>query len=99
MKKVLIAIVGVGVIIAVAAFTLVGGEGDEIEYFTSEAIRGTIENTVAATGSVEAVLTVQGGSQVTGQVQTLYADFNSIVRAGQLLAVLDARTFEAALEN
>ena len=99
MKKVLVAIVGVGVVIALASFTLVGGDSDQIEFFTSDVTRGTIENAVAATGSVEAVLTVQVGSQVTGQVQTLYADFNSIVRAGQLLAVLDARTFEAALEN
>ncbi len=99
MKKVLVAIVGVGVVIALASFTLVGGDSDQIEFFTSDVTRGTIENAVAATGSVEAVLTVQVGSQVTGQVQMLYADFNSIVRAGQLLAVLDARTFEAALEN
>jgi HlyD family secretion protein len=99
MKKVLVAIVGVGVVIALASFTLVGGDSDQIEFFTSDVTRGTIENAVAATGSVEAVLTVQVGSQVTGQVQALYADFNSIVRAGQLLAVLDARTFEAALQN
>ena len=99
MKKVLIAVVGVGVIIAVASFALVGGDSEELEYFTSEVTSGTIQNTVAATGSVEAVLTVQVGSQVTGQVQTLYADYNSIVSSGQLLATLDPRNFEAALVN
>ena len=99
MKKALIAVVGVGVIIAVTAFTLIGDNSTEIEYFTGEVTEGTIENIVAATGRVEAVLTVQVGSQVTGQVQTLYADYNSIVAAGQLLAKLDPRTFEAALEN
>ena len=51
--------------------------------------RGDIVNVVSATGTLQAVTTVQVGSQVSGSVEALYADFNSIVRKGQLLAKLD----------
>ncbi len=96
--------VTLGVVIAltvagVAGITLLGEAEEEYEFFTADVARGTIQNTVSATGTVEAVLTVQVGSQVSGQIQTLYADFNSVVSADQLLAKLDPRNFEAQLEN
>ncbi len=65
------------------------------EFFTEPIQRGPIRNVVNATGSVQAVLTVQVGSQVSGQIQALYADFNSVVKRGQLLAKIDPRNFEA----
>ncbi len=86
-------------VIAIVSFTMFGEGDEEYEFFTASVARGTIQNTVSATGTVEAVLTVQVGSQVSGQIQTLYADFNSVVSAGQLLAKLDPRNFEAQLEN
>jgi HlyD family secretion protein len=58
-----------------------------------------LRNIVNATGIVQTVVTVQVGSQVSGQVQELYADFNSVVKRGQLLAKLDPRNTEAQLEN
>ena len=97
--KVGIAIVGLVVVIGLVSFSVLGGDADEMEFFTTEVTLGTIQNTVSATGTVEAVVTVQVGSQVSGQIETLYADFNTIVSAGQLLAKLDPRTFESALEN
>jgi HlyD family secretion protein len=54
---------------------------------------------VNATGVVQTVVTVQVGSQVSGQVEELYADFNSVVKRGQLLAKLDPRNFQAQAEN
>jgi HlyD family secretion protein len=54
---------------------------------------------VNATGVVQTVVTVQVGSQVSGQVEELYADFNSVVKRGQLLAKLDPRNFQAQVEN
>jgi HlyD family secretion protein len=48
---------------------------------------------------VQTVVTVQVGSQISGQVQDLYADYNSLVKRGQLLAKLDPRNFQAQLEN
>lgn len=66
----------------------------------AEAItRGSIVTLVAATATVEAVTTVQVGSQVSGSIQSLYADFNSIVRKGQVLARLDPSLFESAIEQ
>jgi HlyD family secretion protein len=54
---------------------------------------------VNATGVVQTALTVQVGSQVSGQVQELYADFNSVVKRGQLLAKLDTRNLESQVAN
>src|SRR2546425_3433337 len=69
------------------------------EFFTAPVDMGPLRTTVNATGVVQTVVTVQVGSQVSGQVQELYADYNSLVKHGQLLAKLDPRTFQAQLEN
>ncbi|MDQ3417663.1 MAG: biotin/lipoyl-binding protein [Acidobacteriota bacterium] len=61
--------------------------------------RGSVVTTVAATGSLEAVTTVQVGSQVSGAVDALYADFNSIVKKGQVLARLDPSLYNSAIEQ
>jgi len=66
-------------------------------WFTAKVDRGTLRTSVSATGTLQAVLTVQVGSQVTGRIQSLHADFNSIVRKGQVIARIDPATFEAAL--
>jgi HlyD family secretion protein len=71
----------------------------EINYFTSTATRGPLKRVVNATGVVQTVLTVPVGSQVSGQVQELYADFNSVVKRGQLLAKLDPRNLESQVTN
>jgi len=55
--------------------------------------RGSIRISVNATGTLEAVRTVQVGSQISGQISKLYADYNSNVKQGQLLAEIDPRTF------
>src|SRR5712671_5630808 len=69
------------------------------EFFTESIQRGPIRNVVNATGTVQAVVTVQVGSQVSGQIEALYADYNSVVKRGQLLAKLDPRNFQAQLEQ
>ncbi len=69
------------------------------EFLTAPIDRGPVRNVVNATGTVQAVVTVQVGSQVSGQIQALYADFNSVVKRGQLLAKIDPRNFEAQLLN
>jgi HlyD family secretion protein len=61
--------------------------------------RGSIVSLVAATATVEAVTTVQVGSQVSGSIRSLSADFNSIVRKGQELARLDPSLFDSAIEQ
>jgi len=60
---------------------------------------GDIVDTVGATGALEAVTTVQVGSQVSGIIQELYVDFNSIVREGDVIMRLDPSLFETQLEQ
>src|SRR5436190_24012354 len=57
-----------------------------VEYRTIPAARGNMDATISATGNPNAVVTVQVGSQVSGNIMALYADFNSKVKAGQLIA-------------
>ncbi|HEV7264365.1 MAG TPA: HlyD family efflux transporter periplasmic adaptor subunit [Falsiroseomonas sp.] len=61
----------------------------------AETDRGPIASVVAATGTVNPVLSVQVGSQLSGQIRELFADFNTRVTAGQAIAKLDTRTIEA----
>lgn len=61
--------------------------------------RGDIRSTVSATGSLEAVTTVQIGTQVSGQVSAIYVDFNDRVRRGQLLARIDPTLQQAAVRD
>ncbi|HET8668175.1 MAG TPA: efflux RND transporter periplasmic adaptor subunit [Terriglobales bacterium] len=78
-----------------AAFRLAGK--DKPEYFTAKVEHGDVREVVEATGTINAVTTVQVGSQVSGNIQKLYADFNSKVKAGQIVAELDPSLFEGAL--
>ena len=86
-------------IIAVVAILAVGAGGywvyqrkaatPDVTYKFAAVERGTVESTVAATGTLNAVTTVQVGTQVSGQVAELHADFNDVVKKGQLLARID----------
>jgi len=69
------------------------------QFFTATIDKGPLRNVVNATGVVQTVVTVQVGSQVSGQILELYADFNSVVKRGQLLAKLDPRNLEAQVLN
>jgi HlyD family secretion protein len=69
------------------------------EVTTEAASRGAILNAVSASGTLEAVETVLVGTQVSGTVQSLYADFNSIVRKGQVLARLDPSLIQAEVNR
>ncbi|HET6373366.1 MAG TPA: efflux RND transporter periplasmic adaptor subunit [Candidatus Polarisedimenticolia bacterium] len=66
-------------------------------FLTAPIERGRIVTSITSTGTLQAVLTVQVGSQVTGRIQSLHADFNSLVKKGQVLARIDPATFDAAL--
>ena len=61
--------------------------------------RGDVVDTVGATGALEAVTTVQVGSQVSGIIEALYADYNSIVREGEVIARLEPSLFETQIEQ
>jgi HlyD family secretion protein len=66
----------------------------EVQYRTGKIERGALLATVSASGAVNPVTQVSVGTQVSGQIKELLVDFNSIVKAGQLIAVIDPETFE-----
>ena len=70
------------------------GRTPEIKYQTAPVTRGPIVRAVAATGTVNPVTTVQVGTYVSGPILQIYADYNSPVKAGQLIAKIDPRTFK-----
>ena len=75
------------------------GSAKEAVFTTVAITRGTITQTVSATGTLQAVVTVQVGSQVSGTIANLYADFNSKVTNGQVIAELDQGKFKARVEE
>ena len=89
-----VAWIAVAIVVALGAW-LLRGRRAEARYTTAAADRGDVQETVGATGTLQAVVTVQVGSQVSGTIQQLKADFNSLVKAGQVIARLDPSTFEA----
>jgi HlyD family secretion protein len=95
MKKVII--IGSVVVIALAVvlfFVFKNGDGKQ-KFVTDTITRGDIKSTVSSTGTVNAVTTVQVGTQISGTIQKLFVDFNSPVKKGQLLAQIDPSILEA----
>ena len=70
-----------------------------LQYQTAAVAKGPVLAKVTATGILSAVVTVQVGAQVSGRVSKLYADYNSTVKKGQLIAELDPALFEANVEQ
>jgi HlyD family secretion protein len=70
-----------------------------VTYETTTVDRGTVEKAVSSSGSVAALITVEVGSQISGQIAELYADFNSQVKKGDLLAVLDPQTYRSRVQS
>ena len=68
-------------------------------YQTSAIGRGNVQASISATGNVNAVVTVQVGSQVSGNIKALYADFNTKVKKGQLVAEIDPEAFQARVDQ
>jgi HlyD family secretion protein len=70
---------------------------DQPEYFTAPVERGDVRNVVRVTGTINAVTTVLVGSQVSGTIAKLGADFNSRVHKGDMIAIIDPALFQGAL--
>ncbi len=87
------------IVVLVVLFSARNQRAANVEFLSAPVERGPLRNVVNATGVVQTVVTVQVGSQVSGQVVEIYADFNSVVKRGQLLAKLDTRNFEAQIQN
>jgi len=94
MKKYFIALVIIA-IAGIALFFVFRDKDGQQKFITEKITRGDIKSTVSATGTVNAVTTVQVGTQVSGTIKKLFVDYNSPVKTGQLLAQIDPAIFEA----
>ncbi len=88
-------------VVAVAGFWFLKKDNTArvVTYKTSAVVRGSISNTVTATGTVEPLKQVEVGTQVSGVIKKIYVDFNSRVKTGQLLAELDKTPLLAQLSS
>jgi len=100
MKRTLIIIALVGVAGAITAGFLMKGNGTAAASYRFVSVtRGDVQQTVSSTGTLGAVRTVQVGTQVSGQISELHADFNSHVRKGQVIARLDSTLLAQAVAS
>src|ERR1051325_2020410 len=83
--------------VGLSAWALRGGNGSQ--YRTAPAERGDVVYSISATGTPNAVVTVQVGSQVSGNIQALYADFNTKVTKGQVVARIDPQAFQTQVDQ
>jgi len=99
MKKKLLYFGTVALLVIIGFFVYKSFAGTEktISFETAKISKGTISNTVTATGTLEAIKTVQVGTQVSGVIEKIYVDFNSQVKKGQLLAQIDETPLLAQL--
>lgn len=93
-KLVWIGVVLIVALIAARQFWLSGVRSAPVEYRTAFVERGPIVSVVEATGTINPVTSVQVGAQVTGKIVSLHADFNSVVKAGEVIARIDPSLFQ-----
>jgi len=94
MRKILLAGVLVIVVLAGVRYFWANGGGVPVQYRTASVERGSIVSVVGATGTINPVTSVQIGAQVTGKIISLHADYNSIVKAGDIIARIDPSLFQ-----
>ena len=99
MRKLIAGSVVLGLAAAAIFMVTRRGDAETNSYRFVDVEQGDIEAIVAATGSLSAVQTVQVGTQVSGQITDIYADFNDEVRRGQLIARLDSTLLVQAVQN
>jgi HlyD family secretion protein len=91
-------ILAVLVLLTLAGWWLLRGRDIAPHYLTATVSRGPVVRSVIATGTVNPVTTVQVGTYVSGPISAIYVDFNSPVKAGQLMAKIDPRPFQAQVD-
>jgi len=98
-KTIIIGSIVFALLLVIIGFKTFNKEAAKISFETAKVVKGTVSNTITATGTLEAIRTISVGCQVSGIVDKLYVDYNSHVKAGDLLAELDKRTLITSLEN
>jgi HlyD family secretion protein len=100
MKRVVSLVLVAGVLgVGIWAYFYAQAGGNAPRFRTAAVERGPITAAISATGNLNAVTTVQVGSQVSGQIKELLVDFNSLVKQGQVIARIDPQIFEAQVNQ
>ena len=97
-RRVWIAAGAVGLLV-VGSLGWCGLRREPTEFVTAPVAKGDIARSIVTTGSVNPVVTVQVGTYVSGPIQAIYCDFNTQVKAGQLCAKIDPRTYQQAVDQ
>ena len=98
--KIGIIMIAVAVIGIIAYLLLSGGKKEQkVEFETAQVVKGNIQTTITATGTIEPVTSVTVGTQVSGIVSKLYVDYNSVVKKGQVIAELDKTNLTSELKT
>jgi HlyD family secretion protein len=99
MRKVLFIMAAVALLVGATVFFNFTAKEEKSEFRTEKVRRGNLIQTVTASGTVNPVNTVLVGTQVSGTISHIYADFNSAVKKGRLIAEIDPSIFHAKLEQ
>lgn len=99
LKKYLIFAVVILIIACITYFLLPSRKEVPVTLSTAKVEKGDIATSITATGTIEPITLVEVGTQVSGVISKLYVDYNSVVKAGQVLAELDKRLLSSELEN
>ena len=97
--KWLVILVVLAVLVGGLAWYFTSDHSEAPQYQTSVATRGELTQTVTANGTLNPVVNIQVGSQISGNIQKLFADFNSLVKSNQVVAQLDSATFQASVHQ
>lgn len=98
LKQKWVILIGVAVVVA-ALIIFSSNRSAQAQHFTATVERGEIDDVVEATGTINAVITVQVGSQVSGTIAKLFVDFNSRVHKGDIVALIDPALFRGAVQQ
>lgn len=99
-RKRVAAAIGAGALLALlGAAWFISERGNSIHYTTAPVTRGAVTRAISATGTVNPVLTIIIGTYVSGVIQQLFCDFNTEVKQGQICAKIDARPYQAIVDQ
>ncbi|MBN2346146.1 MAG: efflux RND transporter periplasmic adaptor subunit [Candidatus Aminicenantes bacterium] len=98
-KRTIVVLVAVVLVAALAWILTRNGGNGQSRYTMTKVDRGDLEALVSSTGTLDAVTTVQVGTQVSGRIAKIYTDFNQMVKKGELLAMLDTSSLQMAVSE